>query len=60
MLAISGNARIFLCQEAVDMRKGFESLSERGRILRFVRFDEWNRTNRSIRSLSVPFTKMGK
>jgi len=27
MLAISGNARIFLCQEAVDMRKGFESLS---------------------------------
>lgn len=27
MLAISGNARIFLYQEAVDMRKGFESLS---------------------------------
>lgn len=24
MLAISGNARIFLCQEAIDMRKGFE------------------------------------
>ena len=27
MLAISGNARIFLCRETIDMRKGFESLS---------------------------------
>lgn len=27
MLAISGNARIFLFQKAVDMRKGIESLS---------------------------------
>ena len=27
VLAISGNARIFLCREAIDMRKGFESLS---------------------------------
>jgi len=27
MLALAGNARIFLCREAIDMRKGFESLS---------------------------------
>lgn len=27
MLAISGNARIFLYQDTIDMRKGFEGLS---------------------------------
>lgn len=27
MLALAGNARIFLCREAIDMRKGFEGLS---------------------------------
>jgi transposase len=27
MLAIAGNARIFLCRDAIDMRKGFEGLS---------------------------------
>ena len=27
MLAISANARIFLCQDPVDMRKGIETLS---------------------------------
>lgn len=27
MLAIAGNTRIFLCREAIDMRKGFEGLS---------------------------------
>lgn len=27
MLAFSGNARIFLYQDVIDMRKGFESLS---------------------------------
>jgi transposase len=27
MLALAGNARIFLWQEAIDMRKGFEGLS---------------------------------
>ena len=27
MLGLPGNARIFVCQEAVDMRKGFEGLS---------------------------------
>lgn len=27
MLAISGNARIFLYQDVIDMRKGFEGLS---------------------------------
>jgi transposase len=27
MLAFSGNSRIFLCKDAVDLRKGFEGLS---------------------------------
>ena len=26
MLSIAGNAKIFLCQEAVDLRKGFDTL----------------------------------
>lgn len=27
MLALAGNAKIFLCNESVDLRKGFEGLS---------------------------------
>jgi transposase len=27
MLSLAGNARIFLCKEVIDMRKGFEGLS---------------------------------
>lgn len=33
MLALSGGSRIFLCREAIDLRKGFEGLSSAVQLL---------------------------
>ena len=57
MLSLSGNARIFMCMESVDLRKGFEGLSALteslfpGQLLTGAYFGFLNKTGSSIKVL---------